>query len=65
MGTHEKYMVCDEQFAVIGSHNFLVSTASKSELELGIKTNDPNIIRQIVQKFEKAQDLEDKAKARR
>jgi PLD-like domain len=65
MGTHEKYMVCDDQFAVIGSHNFLVSTASKAELELGIRTDDPSIIRQIVRKFENTQDLEDKARARK
>lgn len=59
MGTHEKLMVWDDRFAVVGSHNFLTSsTKQKKVREIGIKTDDPNIIKKLVEEFENATNWE-------
>ena len=57
MGTHEKYLVCDRHFAMVGSHNFLSSGSSGDDLEMGIKTNDQNIIEKLIKAYESASDL--------
>ena len=57
IGTHEKYLVSDRAFAMLGSHNFLTSIKSE-EREVGIKTNDPKIISDLIERFDKAQNLE-------
>jgi uncharacterized protein YoxC len=54
LGTHEKIWICDNRIAMIGSHNFMVSTDKSQERELGIKTTDPQIISDIVASFNKA-----------
>lgn len=57
LGTHEKFLVCDRAFAMVGSHNFLTSGNSSSERELGLRTTDPSIIKQLIAHFEQAKDL--------
>ena len=57
IGTHEKYLVSDRCFAMLGSHNFLTSIKSE-EREVGLKTNDPKIISDLIERFETAQNLE-------
>jgi uncharacterized protein involved in tellurium resistance len=52
LGTHEKFLVCDESFAMLGSHNFLTSGSSSPEFEVGIFTKDPNIIDQLIEHFD-------------
>lgn len=52
LGTHAKFFVCDESFAVVGSHNFLTSGISSPELEVGVYTNDKNIVRELAQCFD-------------
>jgi PLD-like domain len=54
LGTHEKIWVCDNRLAMIGSHNFMISTDKSQERELGIKTTDPQIISDIVASFNQA-----------
>jgi phosphatidylserine/phosphatidylglycerophosphate/cardiolipin synthase-like enzyme len=60
--THQKYLVCDNQSAMIGSHNFLASKPSKSEhgrspdAEVGIRTTDPALIKEIVNKYGEARN---------
>lgn len=51
--THEKYLVCDNKFAMLGSHNFLYSDDKKYNFqkEIGIKTDDPAIINNLIQRF--------------
>jgi tetratricopeptide (TPR) repeat protein len=51
-GTHEKYLVCDHQFAMITSHNFLTSGDSDPILEVGIRTTETHIIEKLIQLFE-------------
>jgi DNA repair exonuclease SbcCD ATPase subunit len=51
-GTHEKFLVCDEEFAMLGSHNFLTSLPNPTEKELGIRTTDQNIIKSLIGKFD-------------
>lgn len=58
LGTHEKFIVCDNRFAMLGSHNFLTSDDRKSERELGLKTNDPYIISDLIKRFDDAKNLE-------
>lgn len=59
IGTHEKFITCDESFGIIGSHNFLTSGSTSKERELGIRTNDPNIIKQLIERFDNAKSLSD------
>ena len=58
LGTHEKYLVCDRSFAMLGSHNFLTSGARDSEREVGLRTSDPRLIANLIELFETAADLE-------
>ncbi len=51
IGTHEKFLVCDRNVAMVGSHNFLTSGESSPERELGLKTNDPYIIDKLITRF--------------
>ena len=44
LGTHEKFLVCDRKFAMLGSHNYLTSHTNSSERELGLKTDSPELI---------------------
>lgn len=58
LGTHKKFLVCDREWAMIGSHNFLTSGAFSSERELGLKTNDLRIIADLIERFESAENLD-------
>lgn len=55
LGTHEKFLVCDRTFAMLGSHNLLTSSAQSPEREVGIRTTDPNIIQGLIDRFDGAQ----------
>jgi PLD-like domain len=55
LGTHEKFLVCDRQFAMLGSHNYLTSDTKSSEREVGIKTDSPEIIDKLIELFDRAQ----------
>jgi phosphatidylserine/phosphatidylglycerophosphate/cardiolipin synthase-like enzyme len=57
IGTHEKYLVCDQSFAMLGSHNFLTSGVGE-EREIGIKTTDLNLIENLIERYEQAPDRE-------
>jgi phosphatidylserine/phosphatidylglycerophosphate/cardiolipin synthase-like enzyme len=57
IGTHEKYLVCDRSFAMLGSHNFLTSGVGE-EREIGIRTTDPNLIEKLIERYEQAPDRE-------
>jgi phosphatidylserine/phosphatidylglycerophosphate/cardiolipin synthase-like enzyme len=52
LGTHEKFLVCDRQFAMLGSHNYLTSGDNSNERELGIKTDNPEIINELIELFD-------------
>jgi phosphatidylserine/phosphatidylglycerophosphate/cardiolipin synthase-like enzyme len=57
IGTHEKYLICDRSFAMLGSHNFLTSGVGE-EREIGIRTTDPNLIERLIERYEQAPDRE-------
>lgn len=61
IGTHEKFLVCDRTFALLGSHNLLASGTGSNEREVGIRTTDPQIIHQLRDRFDNivAQELEE------
>ena len=52
LGTHEKFLVCDRKFAMLGSHNYLTSNTSSNERELGIKTDSPELIDKLIELFD-------------
>jgi PLD-like domain len=56
--THEKFLVCDRAFAMIGSHNFLTSTPRSKEREIGLKTNNLQVIEKLIKHFDDATDYE-------
>ena len=58
LGTHEKFLVCDNRLAMIGSHNFLTSGTSSDEREAGMQTNDPRIVADLTKRFDDADNLE-------
>lgn len=51
LGTHEKFLICDCVWAMLGSHNFLSSTNYSREREIGLKTTDPRIISELIHRF--------------
>jgi phosphatidylserine/phosphatidylglycerophosphate/cardiolipin synthase-like enzyme len=58
LGTHEKYLICDRRFALIGSHNVLSSRETLyAPRETGWKTNDPSLIDDQIQVYLEAPDL--------
>jgi DNA repair exonuclease SbcCD ATPase subunit len=59
LGTQENYIVCDRTFAVIGTHHFLSTGDQASVRELGLRTTDPRLIDELIQRFDNSQDLED------
>ena len=56
IGTHEKYLVCDRSFAMLGSHNFLTSGVGE-EREIGMRTTDLKLIEKLIDRYEQAHDL--------
>jgi phosphatidylserine/phosphatidylglycerophosphate/cardiolipin synthase-like enzyme len=58
LGTHEKYLVCDRKFAMLISHNFLTSGVRSAEREIGLRTTDPRLIQDLINRFDSAENLE-------
>jgi len=54
LGTHEKFLVCDDSFAMLGSHNMLTSNTQGVTREVGIRTTDPQIIQGLIDHFDGA-----------
>lgn len=54
LGTHEKFLVCDNNFAMLGSHNFLTSKESSPEFEVGILIKDTNTIQDLIKRFDES-----------
>ncbi|MBE9233765.1 pentapeptide repeat-containing protein [Cuspidothrix issatschenkoi LEGE 03284] len=57
LGTHKKYLICDNEFAMIGSHNFLTSGDTSKKGELGIVFYCPKSIQELIEKFDNSQSL--------
>jgi phosphatidylserine/phosphatidylglycerophosphate/cardiolipin synthase-like enzyme len=55
LGTHEKFLVCDRQFAMLGSHNYMTSDTKSSEREVGLKTDSPELIDKLITVFDRAE----------
>ncbi|OYQ64776.1 hypothetical protein B9G53_10070 [Pseudanabaena sp. SR411] len=58
IGTHEKFLVCDDLWALITSHNFLTSNDHSYEREIGLWTNDQKIIHELIERYYTAPDRE-------
>jgi phosphatidylserine/phosphatidylglycerophosphate/cardiolipin synthase-like enzyme len=52
IGTHEKYLICDDRFAMIGSHNFLSSKGKGQAKEIGVYTTDNKIIQELIEHYD-------------
>jgi hypothetical protein len=57
LGTHEKFLVCDSNFAMLGSHNFLTSSSKSNEREIGLRTTESRIIQDMITRFDNASAL--------
>jgi len=62
LGTHEKFWICDNRFAFVGNHNVLSSNvcslnATHVSREVGIRTEEPDVIQNLTQGFDQAIDL--------
>lgn len=58
LGTHEKYVICDSEFALLGSHNVLSSLDMLfAPRETGWKTSDRSLIEEQIEDFLNAPDL--------
>lgn len=52
LGTRENFLVSDESFAVLGTDEALIANTVFPELELKLRTTDPEVIRQLLQRFD-------------
>ena len=52
LGTHEKFLICDDQWALITSYNFLSASDLNSEREVALLTYDKNIIAELINHYE-------------
>ncbi|MGB3513972.1 MAG: pentapeptide repeat-containing protein [Microcoleaceae cyanobacterium] len=59
LGTHENFLVCDANFAFLGSHNFLASGNQSLEREVGIMTTDSDIIQGLADRFDDGESLDE------
>jgi phosphatidylserine/phosphatidylglycerophosphate/cardiolipin synthase-like enzyme len=59
LGTHQKYLVCDNKILMLGSHNFLTSGDSSEEKELGIEMTEPPLIEKLRLEFFESKALDE------
>ncbi|QMS90078.1 hypothetical protein HUN01_21705 [Nostoc edaphicum CCNP1411] len=52
IGTHEKYLVCDNLFAFTGSHNILTSKGLYGDHEIGLRITESSIINELIDHFD-------------
>lgn len=52
LGTSENFLVADRTFAVLGITDSLRTTAAFSELQLKLRTTDPEIIERLIDRFD-------------
>jgi uncharacterized protein YjbI with pentapeptide repeats len=65
LGTHENFLVCDSSFAMLGSHNLLTNCDQSAEKEVGIRTNDCQIVKQLIERFDSSEVLDEEEIERR
>ena len=52
LGTHDKFLVCDQKFPIVTSHNMLTSNVNSEMKEVGLRTDDLLIIAALIERFE-------------
>ncbi|MBI4782497.1 MAG: tetratricopeptide repeat protein [Oscillatoriophycideae cyanobacterium NC_groundwater_1537_Pr4_S-0.65um_50_18] len=52
LGTHESFLVSDQAFAVLGIADALKTTTALSEVQLKLRTRDPEAIQRLIARFE-------------
>ncbi|HEY9630906.1 MAG TPA: tetratricopeptide repeat protein [Coleofasciculaceae cyanobacterium] len=52
LGTHESFLVSDRAFAVLGIADALKTTTALSEVQLKLRTRDPEAIQRLIARFE-------------
>lgn len=52
LGTHENFIVCDGDWALLTTYNFLSAETDFPEREIGIQTTDPRIIQALIARFQ-------------
>lgn len=57
IGTHEHYLISDQQLALVGSHALLGGSGNSREVSL--KTTDPRLIQDLRKRFQRAPNLDE------
>ena len=57
LGTHEKFLICDDKWALITSYNFLSASDFRREREIALLTYDKNIIADLINHYENSPSL--------
>ena len=52
LGTIENFFVSDQQYAVVGINDTLITQTAFPDLELKLRTTDPEVVQRLVQRFE-------------
>ncbi|RZM79451.1 tetratricopeptide repeat protein [Leptolyngbya iicbica] len=63
LGTKEQFIVCDQQYAIVGLQSLPATSSVFPELDVRVKTHDPAVITQLLQRFEKPDVLPEDADA--
>lgn len=51
LGTEERFLVCDRAYAVVGLPGFTAESTALPDLDLRMKTTDPSVVSQLLQRF--------------
>lgn len=57
VGTHEKFIICDDQYVILGSYNFLTSRQFAGS-EIAVKIASPDCIRDLTEHINEAAKIE-------
>ncbi len=63
LGTKEQFIVCDQQYAIVGLQSIPATSSVFPELDVRVKTHDATVITQLLHRFEKPDVLPDDADA--
>ncbi|NEQ46028.1 MAG: hypothetical protein F6K00_21795 [Leptolyngbya sp. SIOISBB] len=63
LGTKEQFIICDQQYAMVGLQSLPATSSVFPELDVRVKTRDSTVIAQLLQRFEQPDALPEDADA--
>ncbi|HTL90002.1 MAG TPA: tetratricopeptide repeat protein [Leptolyngbya sp.] len=52
LGTSENFLVCDSTYSILGLHPVVTASAAFPELAIGLRTQNPKVIRGLIDRFD-------------